>query len=816
MHPRFLAKLLLPGVVVAALAGASPAHASDPDPTDQWARWGASPQDAWVRSLDFIGPLLFAGAEGEGVFSSPTALGPWQQDNGGLTTQGAKTVHQVKVAPDGQVYAATSDGLFRSQGGLGGWSQVGGGTGLHKLNMGGVQSIMFNGPTGLDMTVAVAGAGGPGVYTSSDGGSTWDKASGMPDGENVYSLASGPLTVPLYAAADDGVFQSPDLGRHWVLTSDGIPPGETTLRVAVSPTNPANLYASTSSNVYTSNTAGVKWSAAAGKDGATLPAGGKRAFLLLPALNGKFGENHAVVGTDQGVWGTLDGGDHWGQMSPSTFAPSSGTPMKDRVVWALNLGFTTPVLMAGTQGFGVFNVPIQPITGGAPTVAPTTGLKPGTELKISNDDAANQKFMGFNGTRPYFFTYQWLRCATINCTPTVPISGAVASTYTVPDDDAGTDARYAVRITARNLVSPNPLTVTSGATAAAGVDPLPGAAPRPKAGLDLTQSPGGQPYIGTTLTIVPGTWRTEASAAQITPSAFRYLWERCGSIACSTITGATGISYKTTPSDIGYAIRASVSATGPAPAKVPSDFFLADSSSTVLNAFPVNTTLPKIVGNAYTGETLSSAAGGWTGYAMTYTRRWFRCDEDGLGCNPINFPSQTGSTYTVTQADLGSRLQLEVTASAADPNQNRLTVAFSAQTAVITVPPPAPVDPGTPGAGAPGVVTPGGAAPGAGAPGGQQITPVVPVQKAFTVPVSLPKKLKVGSTLTLPKSVSGYRKATYQWMRNGKKIKKATKRTYKLTKADRGKAISCHLTLTPAGGGAKVVVDTAPVVVPKS
>ena len=810
--PRFT-KLLAPALLLSAVA-TSPAMAADPDIADQWARWGGVPREATVRSLDFIGPLLFGATEDDGVFSSPTAIGPWSQGNGGLDgIGGAKAVRQVKVAPSGLVYAATSAGLFRSPAGQGGWTPVGQGPGARKLNMGGVQSIMFNGPTGTDMTVAVSGAGGSGVYYSSDNGEHWDRASGMANPENVYFLTSGPLQVPMYAAADNGVYSSLDFGRSWILTSDGISPGQTTLRVAVSPTNPKDLYASTSGSVYRSSNAGLTWEEADGKDGDTLPSGGKRAFLLTPDLSGKFGPGRALVGTDKGVYATIDNGDHWKPMSPRAFVPDASTPMSDRTVWSLSLGFTTPVIMAGTQGFGVYNLPVLPIGAGAPTITPTSGLAAGTELKISNlnetaADPASRKYMGFTGTKPYFFTYQWMKCNTASSSScTSPITGATAPTYVIPTTDAAETDHYAVKVTARNVVSPQPTTVTSTLTTGT-VANLPGAAPKPLSGLSLGQNPAGQPYWDTTFTVNLGTWRTEASAAQIFPDSFKVRWERCdgNGANCKVIQGATGTSYKASTGDVGGKVRAWVSATE---GSASSDFLFVNQSLTILNRFPVNLVKPKILGDAYTGTKLSSSAGGWSGFDMTYERRWIRCEADGLGCNPINFPAETASTYSVKAADLGKRLQLEVKAIAKDPNQNRVTTVLSELTPVITDPPPPAVEV-VPGGGA-GTPNPGPGANPTPGPGGQP----GPGPKALELVISAPKKVKVGAEIKAPKAVAGYSKIKYQWYRGAQKIKKATKRTYRITRADRGKTITCRVTLTPAGGGAALVVKTKPLKVPK-
>ena len=80
----------------------------------------------------------------------------------------------------------------------------------------------------------------------------------------------------------------------------------------------------------------------------------------------------------------------------------------------------------------------------------------------------------------------------------------------------------------------------------------------------------------------------------------------------------------------------------------------------------------------------------------------------------------------------------------------------------------------------------------------------------------LPKgKLKPGRTLSVPKAFKGFKKVKYVWLRNGKPIKRATKRSYRLRRGDRGKRISCKITLTPAGGGKALTVTTAALKIPR-
>jgi hypothetical protein len=69
-------------------------------------------------------------------------------------------------------------------------------------------------------------------------------------------------------------------------------------------------------------------------------------------------------------------------------------------------------------------------------------------------------------------------------------------------------------------------------------------------------------------------------------------------------------------------------------------------------------------------------------------------------------------------------------------------------------------------------------------------------KKAVAKVAKAAKKAKVGKKLTVSaKAIKGF-KATYQWYRNGKAIPKATKKTYKLTKADKGKKITLKVSYT--------------------
>jgi hypothetical protein len=209
-----------------------------------------------------------------------------------------------------------------------------------------------------------------------------------------------------------------------------------------------------------------------------------------------------------------------------------------------------------------------------------------------------------------------------------------------------------------------------------------------------------------------------------------------------------------------------------------SQYYLAGTASKVKNKFPVSTTPPQILGTPYIGQTLSSNAGGWDGFDMRFERRWLRCEVDGLGCN-VTSPANATSTYALTAADRGRRLQLEVTAIAEDESQDRPTKITSVATGVITDPPVAAGP--TPPPAAPPAPTP------------------TPTTVAPTIRIVKPKVIKPGAKIKVPAKFAGFRSPKYRWLRNGKKIKAATKRTYTIKRKDRGKKIACRGDADPDG-----------------
>jgi hypothetical protein len=93
---------------------------------------------------------------------------------------------------------------------------------------------------------------------------------------------------------------------------------------------------------------------------------------------------------------------------------------------------------------------------------------------------------------------------------------------------------------------------------------------------------------------------------------------------------------------------------------------------------PRNTAVPTVTGTPTAGETLTAAAGAWSGSPTRFAYQWRRCDAVGAGCADI--AGATGQTYVVGVADLGSTLRVAVTAR----NTVASATATSAPTSVVS------------------------------------------------------------------------------------------------------------------------------------
>lgn len=101
-------------------------------------------------------------------------------------------------------------------------------------------------------------------------------------------------------------------------------------------------------------------------------------------------------------------------------------------------------------------------------------------------------------------------------------------------------------------------------------------------------------------------------------------------------------------------------------------------SGRAAGATPTNTSLPWIANTPQEGVTLVVGHGAWDGSPTTYGYAWSSCDANGATCTTI--AGATGTSYTLTAADVGHTLRATVTAT----NGSGSTTATSAPTAVVS------------------------------------------------------------------------------------------------------------------------------------
>src|SRR3954452_19005629 len=275
----------------------------------------------------------------------------------------------------------------------------------------------------------------------------------------------------------------------------------------------------------------------------------------------------------------------------------------------------------------------------------------------------------FTGTAPIAYTYQWQRCDA-DGTHCADISGATSSTYDLEPADVG--HAIVVEVTATNAAGDGVATSAPGASVA--VDP-PATAGTPAA--------AGTTVDGQTLTADPGAW-TGTGPIDVT-----YQWQRCDAAGanCADISGSTDATYTLGSGDVGSTVRVIVTGDNGEQNSAPST-----TVGPIDAAPPVSVIAPAISGTAGAGHTLTAGDGTWGGtHPLDYTYQWQRCDADGSNCEEIT--GEIGSSYTLTDTDVGHAIRVEVTATNAagdDTAVSAPTAATLPAPPVNTTQPPAP------------------------------------------------------------------------------------------------------------------------------
>jgi hypothetical protein len=253
----------------------------------------------------------------------------------------------------------------------------------------------------------------------------------------------------------------------------------------------------------------------------------------------------------------------------------------------------------------------------------------------------------WSGEGSISYAYQWERCNEDgeSCSS---ISGATTNSYTLTGSDVASTLRVLV-------------TATDGGGSTTGAS-APTAVVSPTTLVDVSApSLSGPHELGRALSSDPGIWTATG------PISFSYQWKRCNEHgeSCSSISGATGPAYTPTGSDVGDTIEALVTATGTSGA----DSVASAATAVIVSEpiAPINVIAPSIEGNLTAGDTLTAEPGTWLGSEpITYGYQWQKCDEEGEECMSIS--GATADTYTLPEGDVGSTVQVVVSASNSNGN----------------------------------------------------------------------------------------------------------------------------------------------------
>jgi len=181
------------------------------------------------------------------------------------------------------------------------------------------------------------GTDGGGVYSMSEGGTSWTAADSGLKNKQIQAFAVHPVDPRVvYAGTKDGVFKTSDGAVSWVDASSGLVDVDVRA-LAIDPQVPGTLYAAGPSGVSKSVNGGTGWAAA----NSGLTSTNVRALLVDPVTSGTL-----YAATDGGVFLSSNSGGTW-------TAANTGLANLD-VLCLAYAATSSPTIFAGTNGGGVF------------------------------------------------------------------------------------------------------------------------------------------------------------------------------------------------------------------------------------------------------------------------------------------------------------------------------------------------------------------------------------------------------------------------------------------------------------------------------
>ena len=203
------------------------------------------------------------------------------------------------------------------------WSLGAGGGGIFKTTDGGKNWIALEGMKGQSVRALatapsqsqtlVAGTL-QGVFRTTDGGDHWRPISppGHAEIRNVESVAIDPMHPEIiYVGTWHLPWKTPDGGVHWTSIKKGMVDDSDVFSIAIDPAHPEIVFATACTGIYRSDNAGEEWRKIQG-----IPESSRRTRTLV--LDPRDPET-VYAGTTEGLWRTPDGGRSWLRLTAHTW-----------------------------------------------------------------------------------------------------------------------------------------------------------------------------------------------------------------------------------------------------------------------------------------------------------------------------------------------------------------------------------------------------------------------------------------------------------------------------------------------------------------
>jgi hypothetical protein len=257
-----------------------------------------------------------------------------------------------------------------------------------------------------------------------------------------------------------------------------------------------------------------------------------------PTITGTLKQGVAV-GITVGTWSPAPTSYtyQWQRKTGSSWVSISGATQWQYTPGVADLGADLQALVTGHNAYGTQTVTAS-ISGTVASGAPANTVAPTITGTAARGDAlgVNLGTWATGGTP----SYVWERCASSTC---VAINGATASTYIPVLADEGDTLELVV--TASNAYGHT--SVTTAATDTVATNP-------PTA--SMTPTITGSAIEGDTLTVNGGTWGPTGVSVTV-------VWKACSSGTCTAISGATGVTFKPTATQVGDTIEVQLTGTDP-------------------------------------------------------------------------------------------------------------------------------------------------------------------------------------------------------------------------------------------------------------